>query len=165
MQQLQKLTRPTGSTEDCAAEILEAFPTVMRFIRAQMRRHRGSELSVPQFRTLVFLGRRGGASLSALAEFLGLSLPATSRLVEGLVRKSFVLRRIPPGNRRLLALALSARGRRTIAGARQATESRLAEVVASLSGSERAAIQGALRTLREQFQSAAARDALATVHS
>jgi DNA-binding MarR family transcriptional regulator len=163
MQQLQALTRATGSAQDCAAEILETVPAVMRFIRAQMRRHRGPELSVPHFRTLLFLSRHDCASLSALAEFLGLSLPATSRLVEGLVRKNFVVRRVPPGNRRLIALALSAGGRRTVGTARQATESRLAEVVASLPAGERAAIQRALRTLREEFQSVAARDELVTV--
>jgi DNA-binding MarR family transcriptional regulator len=158
MQQLQGLTRATKSAEGCAAEILETVPVVMRFIRAQMRRHRGPELSVPHFRTLLFLSRNGGASLSALAEFLGLSLPATSRLVEGLVRKNFVVRRIPPGNRRLIALALSAGGRRTVGGARQATESRLAEVVAPLPAGERAAIGRALRTLREKLQPIAHRD-------
>ena len=152
VQQLHVLTRTTGSAEECAAEILETVPAVMRFIRARMRRHRGPELSVPHFRTLLFLSRKGGASLSALAEFLGLSLPATSRLVEGLVRKNFVVRRIPPGNRRLVALALSAGGRRTVGAARQATESRLAEMVAPLPAGERAAIGRALRTLREKLQ-------------
>ena len=152
MQQLHAVTHAAGSAKECAAEILETVPAVMRFIRAQMRGHRGSDLSVPHFRTLLFLSRSGGASLSALAEFLGLSLPATSRLVGGLVRKNFVVRRIPPGNRRLIALAPSARGRRTVAAARQATEGRLAEVVAPLPADVHAAIQRALRTLREKLQ-------------
>jgi DNA-binding MarR family transcriptional regulator len=158
VQQLHVLTRVTGSADECAAEILETVPDVMRFIRAQMRRHRGPELSVPHFRALLFLSRNGGASLSTLAEFLGLSLPAGSRLVEGLVRKHFVVRRIPPRNHRLIALALSARGRRTVAAARQATERRLAKVVAPLPTDERAAIQRALQTLREKLQLIAGRD-------
>jgi len=158
MQQLGEPARAAGSAEECAAEVLEAVPAVMRFIRAQMRHHRGPELSVPHFRTLLFLSRHGGASLSALAGFLGLSLPATSRLVEGLVMRNFVTRRIPRGNRRLVALSLRACGERTVCAARQATERRLAEVVAALPAGERAAIQRALRTLREEFQSAAARD-------
>ena len=162
MQQLQTLTHTMGSTEQCAAEVLETVPAVMRFIRAQMRRHRGPGLSVPHFRTLLFLSRHGGASLSALAEFLGLSLPATSRLVEGLVRRNFVDRRIPRGNRRAVALFLRAGGQRTVGAARQATEKRLAEVVAALSADQRAAIQRALRSLREGFQSAADRDEGAT---
>jgi DNA-binding MarR family transcriptional regulator len=165
MQQLQKVTPETESPDDCAAEILETVPTVMRFIRAQMRCHRRSDLSVPQFRTLLFLGRNRGASLSALAEFLGLSLPGTSRLVGGLVKNNFVVRRIPPGNRRLVALSLSARGRKTICAARRATERRLAQVVASLPAAERAAILRGLRMLREKFQSMAERDGFMKVRS
>jgi DNA-binding MarR family transcriptional regulator len=152
MQQLQARSHAAGSAGECAAEILETVPAVMRFIRTQMRRHRGPELSVPHFRTLLFLRRNGGASLSALAEHLGLSLPATSRSVESLVRRDFVARRIPRGNRRRVALSLSARGRRTVAAARQATEHRLAEVVGTLPAGEHAAIQRALRALREKFQ-------------
>ena len=158
MQQLQKLTIAGDSVRDCSAEILESVPVVMRFIRSQMRRHRGSDLTVPQFRTLVFLDRSPGASLSALADFLALSLPATSRLVEGLVQRSLVDRRIPPGNRRLVALSVNAHGRRIICAARHETEKRLAEVVAPLRSDERVAIQRALRALREEFQSVATRD-------
>jgi DNA-binding MarR family transcriptional regulator len=144
------------SAANCAAEILDVVPAVMRFIRTQMRRYRGSDLSVPQFRTLAFLSRSPGASLSALADFLGLSLPATSRLVEGLVRKSLVLRRIPPGNRRLVALSLSVRGQRTVSAARQATERQLSKVVASLCDDDRAIVQRALRALRQEFMRARA---------
>lgn len=158
MQQLQHGTIASASAGGCAAEILEAVPAVMRFIRSQMRRHRGADLSVVQFRALVFLSRSPGTSLSVLAEFLALSLPATSRLVEGLVRRNLVDRRIPPGNRRLVALSVNAHGRRIICAARQATEKRLAEVLAPLRNDERTAIQHALHTLREEFQSISTRE-------
>ncbi|MGH8295042.1 MAG: MarR family winged helix-turn-helix transcriptional regulator [Steroidobacteraceae bacterium] len=117
-----------------------------------MRRHRGSNLSVPQFRTLAFIHSHPGTSLSAVSEWLGLSPPATSRLVEGLVRKKFVSRRIPPGNRRVVALSMSARGDRTISAARRATIMRLAAVVAPLSDGDREAMRSALLTLRHQFE-------------
>lgn len=150
-------TVPGRAGGDCAAEILESVPAVMRFIRAQMRQARGSDLSVPQFRALVFLNRNQDASLSALAEHLGLSLPTASRLVEGLVRKNLVGRRIPHGNRRLIALTVNARGRRTVSAAQQATVRRLSEVLTPLHSGERAAVQFALRRLRDLFQSGAAR--------
>lgn len=165
MQQLQTLTKGPESPGRCATEILEAVPTIMRFIRAHMRRHGGADLSVPQFRTLVLLSRSQGASLSAVAEHLGLSLPATSRLIGGLVKRNYVVRRIPAGNRRLVALSLSARGRSTVLAARRATENKLAEVVSCLSAGERAAIRRALRTLREKFESAAGRDVAVKVRS
>jgi DNA-binding MarR family transcriptional regulator len=159
MQRLNNTTVTTSSPAECAAEILETVPAVIRFIRAQMRRHRGSDLSVPQFRTLAFIHRNPGTSLSALAEFLGLSLPAASRLVEGLVKKEFVIRRIPPENRRLVALSISAHGDRKVTAARRATVRRLAEVVAPLGEDDRGAIQSALCTLRQEFEAAGARNA------
>lgn len=156
MQMLRIATVGAGSRADCAAEILEAVLAGIWFIRAQMRRHRGSDLSVPQFRTLVFIHGHPGASLSAVSDWLGLSLPATSRLVAGLVGKKLVCRRIPPGNRRAVALSISARGDRTVAAARQGTIMRLAAMVAPLGDDERGAIRSALVALRHEFEAAAA---------
>ena len=65
----------SASASDCAAHLLEIVPAVMRTIRGQMRSHSAAELSVVQFRALAFLNRRAGASLSDLAEHIGLSLP------------------------------------------------------------------------------------------
>ncbi|MGC9199338.1 MAG: MarR family winged helix-turn-helix transcriptional regulator [Acidobacteriaceae bacterium] len=137
----------------CAGEVLECVPVVLQYIRTQMRRSRRPDLSVPQFRALVFLHRTPEASLSMLADFLGLSLPAASRLVDGLVAKNLVLRRIPEGNRRVVALGLSTEGRNKVRSTRRAAERRLAEMIAPLPASQCKAIQQALRVLRERVQS------------
>ena len=65
-----------GSADECARQVLEIVPLVMAAIRTEIRTHRGSELSVPQFRVLIFLNRHAGASLSDIAEHLGLTLPS-----------------------------------------------------------------------------------------
>lgn len=152
MQQLVVLTVKAHSTENCAVEILETVPAVMRFIRTQMRHHRGTDLSVPQFRTLIYLSRNPGVSLSALAEHLEVSLPATSRLVEGLVRKRLLARRVPADNRRLVALSVSLRGQKTVSRAQEATVKSIVDVLDVLSSKERKAIQSSMRTLRAEFQ-------------
>ena len=90
-----------GITADqCAHELLEVVPLVMRTIRTEMRGHRGADLSVPQFRTLVFLGNHGGASLSDLADFIGLTLPSVSKLIDGLVTRKLVARKVCTNDRR-----------------------------------------------------------------
>ena len=152
MQQLENTITASGSAQQCAAQILETVPAIIRFIRSEMRSHRGADLSVPQFRTLALLSRSQGASLSLVAEFLGLSLPAASRLVDGLVKKGLVTRQIPASNRRQVALSVSARGRATWEVARQATQQRLAEVIAPLSVAQRSRIQEAMHVLRGSFQ-------------
>jgi DNA-binding MarR family transcriptional regulator len=151
MQALQQATIGAATAPACAAELLEAVPPVMRFIREQMRRHRGHGLSVPQFRTLVFLSRRPGASLSAVAGQLGLSLPAASRLVDGLVQSGLVRREPGAADRRRLSLSLSSPGRLRYRAARDATQHQLAAELATLTAGQRGRLCAALQTLRSLF--------------
>ena len=97
------------SGESLAAALMEVAPLVMREIRMRMRQHRGPELSVPQFRALGYLRRHPACSLTALAEHLGLSLPATSRMVEALVAAGLIVREPSASDRRYVTLRLSQR--------------------------------------------------------
>src|SRR3954468_630063 len=106
MQRFQRTTVGPASPLACAKSMLEAMPQVMWFIRRQMRQHRTRGMSVPQFRTLVMLDRYPTASLSAVAENLGATLPTASRMVSGLVTKGLVARRPHPTDRRQASLVL-----------------------------------------------------------
>ena len=77
------------STEECVREVLEVIPIVMRSLRRQFRSHRGNDLSIPQYRALMFLQRNPGASLS-IADYLGITPPSTSKLIDGLVERGFI---------------------------------------------------------------------------
>ena len=149
---LPKTTYRRYDAGRCAAEILDTVPAINRFIRSEMRAHRGSDLSVPQFRALGFLIRNRCASLAEVAEFMGLSTPAASRLIERLVRNGQVIRRIPATNRRRVELSATRRGRSTWEAARKATRDRLAEVVALLTPSQREEVRQAMRILLSRFQ-------------
>ncbi len=135
----------------CAGEILETVPFIMQFIRVEMRRSRGRRISVPQFRVLTFLGRTDGASLSAAADRVGLSLPAMSRLVDGLTERGLVRREESPHDRRRVLLRLTDGGRDIVRGARADAQIRLADAVAALTSTERAAVARSMQTLRSVF--------------
>src|SRR5512136_939151 len=107
------------SPETCAQEILEVVPLVMRTIRAEMRRHRTADLSVPQFRTLAFIDRNVDASLSDVAEHIGLTLPSMSKIVDGLVTRKLVTRQTAAEDRRRMMLALTTRGRSALQASRE----------------------------------------------
>jgi DNA-binding MarR family transcriptional regulator len=141
-------TQPTAV--GCAAELLDAVPLVMRIIRQHMRRHR-SGLTVPQFRTLCYVTTYAGCSLSAVADFIGLSLPAMSRLVDGLVEKRLMRRRNSDDDRRLVQLSVTPAGNATIEGARQLAQDQLAAVLDHLPAEQRIAIAASMRVLREAF--------------
>jgi len=141
----------TINPEDCAREILEVVPLVMQALRTEMRSHRGPELSVPHFRVLAYLNRNEGASLSDVADYVGLRLPSMSTLVDGLVTRGLVSREPSPKDRRRIALCLTARGRATLAAARRATHAGLARLLTALSNEDQATVVAAMHALRPLF--------------
>ena len=95
----------------CAREILDVTPNIIQAIRVQMRAQHHHDLSVPQFRTLAFLSRHPGSSLSAVAEHIGLTLPTMSVLIEGLVQRGLVDRVADVRDRRRVLLTLTPEGK------------------------------------------------------
>ena len=142
-------TRITTSTDaDCAHALLEIVPEVMQAIRSHVRTQRGSDLSVLQLRALAFLDRHPGATLSAVAEHVGLTLPSMSTQVSNLVERDLIARTTSSADRRYVALQLTERGAMLLATVRENARSSLAASVAHLSVAERAQIIDALQLLR-----------------
>jgi DNA-binding MarR family transcriptional regulator len=139
------------SPAECAREVLEVVPLVMRRIRAELRRRSGGDLSVPQLRTLIFLSRNEGTSLSQVAEHVGLTLPSMSSIIDGLVARRLATRGTHPNDRRRMTLALTTRGQTTLRSALRATEAYLRDVFATLPPAERAIVVQSMRTLRPAF--------------
>ena len=139
------------SSDECACEVLDVVPLIMRTIRAEMRRHRAPGVSVPHFRVLAFLNRNEGASLSEVAEYIGLTLPSISTLVDGLVIRELVTRQTSLTDRRRVTLALTARGKSALEAARRDAQARLAERLATLTAAERTTVMRTMQALREVF--------------
>ena len=144
----------TDTPEVCATTVLEVVPLVMRNIRTEMRKNRGSDLSVPQFRTLAYLSQNEGSSLSDVAEHIGLSLPSASKLVDGLVNRKLILRKPSEDDRRRIMLSLTPGGRSTLDVAVHATETYLASVLSTLPEADCHAVQTAMQILRPLFSPA-----------
>src|SRR5438045_2776750 len=132
MQQLHTATTACGSPNRCAGSLLTVMPEVMWFVRRQMGRQRSKTLSVPQFRTLAMLKRFRAATLSAVAENLGASLPTASRMISGLVAKGFVTRKDSSDDRREVKIHITARGRAALEAALEATQAAMAQQLAGL---------------------------------
>ncbi len=143
------------SARACAHQILDVTPLLLQAIRTEMRSMHSAELTVPQFRTLNFLHKNPGASLSAVAEFIGLTLSSMSILVNALVDRELVTRTTDDEDRRRVQLTVTHTGHVMLQNALQATEARLAEVVAGLTDSERATVIEGLELLRPLFSPSA----------
>jgi DNA-binding MarR family transcriptional regulator len=143
----------TTSPDICAQEVLDVVPVVMRSIRAELRRHRAADLSIPQFRTLAFIDRNVDTSLSDVAEHIGLTLPSMSKIVDGLVHRKFVTRQTSVTDRRRMTLALTARGLTALQASRAATRACLAEDLVVLNDRQREIVVQAMEILRPVFTS------------
>jgi len=137
----------------CAHELMDTAPRIMQTIRVEMRRGRGSDISIPQFRTMAFIQRNPDSSLSSLAEHLGLTLPSVSKLVDGLVKQKLIVRQESKTDRRRLTLGLTSIGLSIVKTARANAQANLAKKLESLSSTELDTIYQAMQSLRPIFVS------------
>lgn len=133
--------------ETCARRILETVPIVMRVLRREMRSGAEEKLSVPQFRVLAFLSGMPGASLSEVADFVGVAGATASAMVDRLVRRGLVAREGDPEERRRLRLELTTDGSELLERARAHTRARVGERLAVLTCSELSTVIGGLDLL------------------
>jgi DNA-binding MarR family transcriptional regulator len=105
------------------------------------------DLSITQIKVLNLLGETGAPSLRELSDQLGLSLPGTSRAIDGLVKRGMVKRTGDPDDRRLKRLALTAKGRQVIKGLLEMRLAGLRAFVDGLEPAEREALHQGLQPL------------------
>ncbi|MGA2309918.1 MAG: MarR family transcriptional regulator [Candidatus Bathyarchaeia archaeon] len=137
--------------QESARELLEVVPTVMRDIRSEMRSRRSPELTVPQFRTLAFVNRKEGPSLSEVADHMGLTPPSTCRLVDGLIARGMMTRQGHPTDRRRVRLTVTPRGHRVLEASRRGALAYLADKLDGVTADDRAVIVKAMEVLRSVF--------------
>ena len=142
-------TKPDADVEQTAELVMETVSAVTRAIRREMREHRPVEMSMQQFRALGVVRRHPNASLSAVAEHLGLTAATASKLVDALVRRGLVTRTDSPQDRRRVVLQVTETGRRALGVARKAALGKLNESLAALDEPDRSAVIRAMEVLRE----------------
>jgi len=147
----QPLEKKPEPALECAVEFLEVLPLIMGSLHCELRHDPATTLTMAQFRTLSFLSRHGTASVSQIADFLGLGLPATSKIIDGLVTSGAISRRGDPADRRRVLLEITNPGRNELLATRAITHNHLAELLSPLSEADRARLLDALRSLRPIF--------------
>jgi len=140
--------------DQCAQEVLDVVPSVMHFIRAEMRGRRAG-LSMAQFRSLLYIARHADAALRDLSGHLGLTAPSTSKLVDVLEERSLVTRGPSGSDRRRLTLSLTASGRRVLRGAMESAREQLAVRMQRLPPRDLHVVLASMAVLRKSFSAAA----------
>lgn len=105
------------------------------------------DLSLSQVKLLNALADAEELSLKEVSDHLGLSLPAVSRAVDGLVQRGLLTRAEDVQDRRMKRVRLSRKGRRLAEDLIQLRFAGLEAFVASLSARERGALDRALELI------------------
>ena len=129
-----------------AGELLELWSHLMRGSSRQMFAILGElDLTMTQMKTLGMLDDCvEEVSVKELSERLGLSLPATSRTVDGLLRRGLLSRHEDTEDRRIKRVRLTEDGRTMVHRIVTARLQGLESYAATLSDEQRAALMAAL---------------------
>jgi long-chain acyl-CoA synthetase len=96
------------------------------------------DLSPSQYRLLVFL-QEAPAAATVLAARLDVTRPSLTALVDGLVARGLVVREPDPDDRRRVTHQISKAGRKTVARADDAIQTRLGQLSTNLAPNDRQA--------------------------
>lgn len=125
-----------------AALIREGFLDALRLMGDE-------ELSVAQLAALMLLEFEGERSVGELAALLGRSLSATSRLLDGLVRRDLADRREDPNDRRTRRAAIAPRGHALLDQVQRRRADAQLALMAALTPEEQAAVMRGMALLAE----------------
>jgi MarR family transcriptional regulator, organic hydroperoxide resistance regulator len=115
-------------------------------------------LTMPQLVTLHMLAHAGARSVGTIAGCLRLSAPATSHLVDRLVKAKLVVRAEDPADRRQKSLAITAGGRALIERINSERSREVSVVLARLSAALRRQFAEVLARVIEELAGLPARD-------
>jgi DNA-binding MarR family transcriptional regulator len=156
MKHFQDETISNVEPERTADALVQVAAHVMRDFREEIRRRPHEGLTFSQLRALGYLKGSAGASLSDVAEYLGLGAPTTSKLIDDLVQQEAVRRETAAGDRRRVTLHITPRGRRALGVVREPAVQVLAARLSTLADDDRAVVARALELLRPLFTPGAA---------
>jgi DNA-binding MarR family transcriptional regulator len=107
------------------------------------------DLSVAQMATLMLLEAEGSSTVGDLANDLGRSLSATSRLLDQMVRRDLIGRQEDAQDRRVKRVTLAERGQELITRVQRRRAEAQLSVMAALTDAERAEVMRAMSLLAE----------------
>jgi DNA-binding MarR family transcriptional regulator len=128
-----------------ARDLLRVSMLLMRQLGARMRQSE-KRIEPPQVGILMRLSEKP-MTLTELATHQVVRLPTMSKSVGLLVERGWVSRTIPANNRRQTIVALTAEGRRVLDKMGRHAERHVAELLGSLTSTERQRVQASLEIL------------------
>ena len=137
--------------QELAKNILEITPRIIRFIRSEMRSHAKDELSVPQFRVLMKLAREPNCTHQDVAEWMGITAPTLTRMIDTLEKRKLVKRVKDKNDLRRTTLSATPLGEKLRIESRSDVQIQLQEKMKDLSSEDKEKVAAGYAVLARLF--------------
>lgn len=123
---------------DFADRLNQLMPEIMRgFMRRQTNELLKGRITLPQLLILNFLDKEGESNMTHLAQFLNVSTPAATGIVDRLVKYGYLIRVFEPEDRRIIKIRLTAKGLTLVQKINQQKRQSIIDVFSQISREER----------------------------
>jgi DNA-binding MarR family transcriptional regulator len=129
-------------------DLLATLGLLQRLVRQGWRRTRSTGLAFAHYHALGFLLRSGPLPVSELGRALCISKPNMTPLIDRLVEKGLATRVPEPGDRRVIRVAPTEKGRTLMGEGRRRMTGNLKEIFSELTAQEQENLIDALHTAR-----------------
>lgn len=141
-------------TELSLAQFADAVSEIMPVIAREFFKREKSgfvklNMTMPQFLVLVFLNKRGKASMSDMASGLGVTTAAMTGIVDRLVRDGFISREHDRDDRRVVNIELTSKGSKMVKAMIEKRKQMIASIFGALTQEERNQYLGILMRIRD----------------
>ena len=138
------------SLYEFADELNKIMPTIIKeFGRRHANELYKGKITLPQLLILNFLNEKSESRMTDLAHFMKVSTAAMTGLIERLVKYNYVCRVYDPGDRRIIKLELTLKGRELVRKTNQQRRSMIIDVFGRISERERAEYLKILTRIKE----------------
>jgi DNA-binding MarR family transcriptional regulator len=128
--------------------LLQAFFEMGRKLKGALARD-FAPFSALHVETLRFISESKTPSMRELADYLKVSAPSATTLTDGLVEDGYIERKVDAEDRRLVRLALSAKGKKLVADLHQKRMAAFSRLVAPLTPAEQHDLARLLRIITQ----------------
>ncbi len=126
----------------------------LSFVKYFSRKFPTNGITHPQLMLMMCLLEEGAQKMNALADFLHVSTPAVTNLVDKLERGGYAKRLPHPADRRAHIIGLTPSGRKLVGGLRAESLKLLADTIGVLSASDQSVIEKFYRVLLTRLERA-----------
>ena len=127
------------NTEQFGAKMIELLPQLIRgMARYEHNYLSRGKITLPQLWVLEYLSREGSLPMSHLAQFLKVSRPAATGLVDRLIVQRLVKREEDRSDRRVVRVTITPKGRKIVANIWEQKRRTFVQVFGQISPQDRA---------------------------